>query len=174
MEACFHGLSSGLDPLSCYVGKPLLISSPQKIDIVDFPPVSKDSSVGIFLINTGTTSKTGKLVLLFNEKLNSEKFRNILNTQIIPRNNNCIQAILEGKIRNFHDEMRLFSALQLEYFAEMIPDEFREIWSNGINTRDYSLKLCGSGGGGYLLGFTGDIKGVEEYFYKQGTELITV
>ena len=40
----------------------------------------------------------------------------------------------------------------------MIPQQFHELWKNGLDTNDYYLKLCGSGGGGYILGFTEDIE----------------
>jgi mevalonate kinase len=31
------------------------------------------------------------------------------------------------------------------------------VWKNGLQTNDYYLKLCGSGGGGYILGFAPDL-----------------
>jgi mevalonate kinase len=31
------------------------------------------------------------------------------------------------------------------------------LWKKGIETNAYYLKLCGSGGGGYMLGFTEDV-----------------
>ena len=40
----------------------------------------------------------------------------------------------------------------------MIPKEFHKLWQRGIETNDYYLKLCGSGGGGYILGFTQDME----------------
>ena len=39
----------------------------------------------------------------------------------------------------------------------MIPVKFHQLWKQGIDTNEYYLKLCGSGGGGYILGFTEDI-----------------
>ena len=39
----------------------------------------------------------------------------------------------------------------------MIPEEFHKLWKKGIDSNAYYLKLCGSGGGGYMLGFTEDI-----------------
>ena len=36
----------------------------------------------------------------------------------------------------------------------MIPERHKDIWLEGINSNSYFLKLCGSGGGGYFLGFT--------------------
>jgi mevalonate kinase len=40
----------------------------------------------------------------------------------------------------------------------MIPDHFQELWQKGLETNAYYLKLCGSGGGGFVLGFTKDIE----------------
>ena len=39
----------------------------------------------------------------------------------------------------------------------MIPIQFHELWQRGLETNAYYLKLCGSGGGGYMLGFTQDL-----------------
>jgi mevalonate kinase len=49
------------------------------------------------------------------------------------------------------------SSVVLNNFKPMIP-EHHAIWQNGIDTNDYYLKLCGSGGGGYILGFTEDLE----------------
>ena len=38
----------------------------------------------------------------------------------------------------------------------MIPGNFQELWRKGIESEDYFLKLCGSGGGGYIWGFAKD------------------
>jgi mevalonate kinase len=40
----------------------------------------------------------------------------------------------------------------------MIPKKFHKLWASGIESNDYYLKLCGSGGGGYILGFTENIE----------------
>jgi mevalonate kinase len=39
----------------------------------------------------------------------------------------------------------------------MIPSAFHALWQKGIDSNAYYLKLCGSGGGGYILGFTKDL-----------------
>jgi mevalonate kinase len=41
-------------------------------------------------------------------------------------------------------------------------EQFHAIWQNGIDTNDYYLKLCGSGGG-YILGFTEDLERAKDY-----------
>ena len=40
----------------------------------------------------------------------------------------------------------------------MIPSSFHQLWRKGIETNNYYFKLCGSGGGGFILGFTEDYK----------------
>jgi mevalonate kinase len=64
MESFFHGISSGMDPLNCYMRNPLLIRPDHLIQPVGIPrDFSKDG--GIFLINTGVAGKTGPLVSKF-------------------------------------------------------------------------------------------------------------
>ena len=45
----------------------------------------------------------------------------------------------------------------LDHFKPMIPSQFHEVWKK-VETNDYYLKLCGSGGGGFILGFTEVLK----------------
>lgn len=44
----------------------------------------------------------------------------------------------------------------------MIPSKLLNAWEKGIQTNDYYLKLCGSGGGGYVLGFAEDFEKAKE------------
>jgi mevalonate kinase len=174
MESFFHGKSSGLDPLSCYTGSPLLVSSPEKIEKVKFPSKTNNQALDIFLIDTGMTSKTEGLVQLFHEKLKDNHYRDIIENSVIPGNKSCIDSVLNGNIIDFLDEVLLISELQLEYFPEMIPGAFRDIWKKGFTSRDYALKLCGSGGGGFIIGFTSNFSIVGEDFNKIGLKLIQV
>jgi mevalonate kinase len=36
----------------------------------------------------------------------------------------------------------------------MIPAIFNRLWKKGLDSGEYYLKLCGAGGGGFILGFT--------------------
>jgi mevalonate kinase len=56
----------------------------------------------------------------------------------------------------------------------MIPSAFEKEWMYGITSGKFMLKLCGSGGGGFILGFTHNYKEVSERFTKQGLEIIPV
>jgi mevalonate kinase len=42
----------------------------------------------------------------------------------------------------------------------------------GIDTHDYYLKLCGSGGGGYILGFTKDLKAAQKALANYKLEVV--
>jgi mevalonate kinase len=54
----------------------------------------------------------------------------------------------------------------------MIPQNFQSLWQRGIETNDYYLKLCGSGGGGYILGFTPDFKKAQKALKGHHLEVV--
>ena len=54
----------------------------------------------------------------------------------------------------------------------MIPKKFIKLWIEGIRTNNYFFKLCGSGGGGFLLGFTLDIEKTFETLKDYKKEII--
>jgi len=64
------------------------------------------------------------------------------------------------------------SKIVLKNFKPMIPVAFHKVWEHGINTNDYYLKLCGSGGGGYILGFTEDYEKAKEKLQDYKLELV--
>ncbi len=174
METFFHGRSSGLDPLNSYVGKPLLINTVNDISIVSIPNQTNNADGAVFLINTGSPSDTEPLVNLFIEKTKDTPYRRILSESYIPINNHCIDQISNGDIIGFFESLNKLSVLQLKIFSEMIPERFVEIWNYGLESKEYIMKLCGSGGGGFLLGFTRDYKSVEEQMKNRDIEIIPV
>jgi mevalonate kinase len=64
------------------------------------------------------------------------------------------------------------SKVVLSNFKPMIPEQFHQIWQNGIETNDYYLKLCGSGGGGYILGFTQDFEKAKKSLKDYKLEMV--
>jgi mevalonate kinase len=68
--------------------------------------------------------------------------------------NFAINEILGNDRSNLFHHLWLISKFQWEYFPEMIPTQMRGPWSKGLETGDYILKLCGAGGGGFILGFS--------------------
>lgn len=153
MESYFHGKSSGIDPTICYLNLPLLIQGKDDLGTVDIP-AEKAGQGAIFLINSGQPGETQPMVNIFMDKLKEEGFRKLMKEQFKKYNDACIQAFLKGDISPLFSNLKHLSHLLLENFSPMIPQQFHSLWKKGIDTNAYYLKLCGSGGGGYLLGFT--------------------
>ena len=174
MESFFHGVSSGLDPLLCYIKYPLLIKDKEHIQTVGIPRNRFNNNGAIFLINTGKVGKTGPLVSTFFESCENEDFQNKIDEIFIPTNDSCINALLNGEMSSFFSSLYRLSEFQYEHFKPMIPGGYEEIWKEGLDSGNYNLKLCGSGGGGFLLGITENYPVARTYLRDRGVEPILV
>lgn len=174
LESLFHGKSSGIDPLNCYLQHPLLIHSRDDISITGIPRSKFENEGVIFLVDTGRIGKTGPLVNHFLEQMRFKDYEDIFKTDYIPWVNQCIADILSGNMRSFFESLIKVSSFQLKYFAKMIPENFVTPWKWGLDSGKFQLKLCGSGGGGFLLGFTTDYQAAKKYFSELKHEVIPV
>jgi mevalonate kinase len=169
MESFFHGISSGLDPLNCYLHQPLHIVGKDKIRPAEIvSPVDLD----IFLVNTGSTGKTGPLVNLFFDKLRNHRFYKKFSSGFMTSNDKCILHYLNGETEKLYENLADLSAHTLGLFDQMIPAGFKGLWQEGLDNGDYLLKLCGSGGGGFLLGFTRNLEKVQQILTERGLDMI--
>ena len=157
MEAYFHGKSSGLDPLICYLKLPVLIKSKSEMNTVGLPAEGTGNGA-IFLLDTGMTGKTQPLVNLFMERCKEEGFRTMLKKEFKKYNDACIHAFLDRDVQPLMSNVKELSKVLLAHFKPMIPSVFHKLWKDGIDSNAYYLKLCGSGGGGFILGFTDDFE----------------
>lgn len=171
MESYFHGKSSGIDPTICYLNLPLLISGKDDLGTVNIPD-QKAGNGAIFLINSGQPGETQPMVNIFMDKLKEEGFRKLMKDQFKKYNDACIKAFLKGDIHPLFSNLKHLSHLLLENFTPMIPTQFHDMWKNGIETNAYYLKLCGSGGGGYILGFTRDYDRAKKMLEGHDPEVI--
>jgi mevalonate kinase len=158
MECYFHGKSSGMDPTICYLQLPLLVRSSEDLGTVSMPSLPTDGRGGIFLLNSGAPGETQPMVQIFMDKLKEEGFRRLMTEQFKKYNDACVSAFLDGKTDVLLRELKKLSGLVLENFGPMIPRDYHSLWQKGIDTNAYYLKLCGSGGGGYILGFAPDLE----------------
>lgn len=158
MESFFHGSSSGLDPLNSYLSLPILINSKDNIEPAGIPSQSVDHKKGaVFLLDSGIVGETAPMVGIFMENMKQEGFRAMLKNQFVKHTDACVDDFLKGDIKSLFSNIKQLSNVVLDNFKPMIPKQFHALWKNGIETNDYYLKLCGSGGGGYILGFTQDL-----------------
>ena len=158
MESFFHGKSSGLDPLNSYLSIPILIESKNNIDVTGIPIEKVNGQGAIFLLDSGQMGSTATMVEIFMDKMKNEGFRKMMNAKFIKYTNSCVDHFLKGDLKNLFKNTKILSRIVFENFKPMIPNKFHKIWKTGIESGSYFLKLCGSGGGGYILGFAPNIE----------------
>jgi mevalonate kinase len=150
LEDFFHGSSSGLDPLVSHIQKPLLIHSFKEVEILNKRPSLK----GFFLLNTGKPRQTGPLVSIYQEKMKDPQFKQGCAEILAKEVNFAIDAVVKNDPTNLFHHLWHISKFQWDFFPEMIPTKERGPWTRGIESGEYILKLCGAGGGGFILGYS--------------------
>jgi mevalonate kinase len=172
MESFFHGKSSGLDPLNSYLSLPILINSKDNIEPAGIPSQPQNATGAVFLLDSGITGETAPMVQIFMENMKKEGFRNMLKDQFVKHTDACVDDFLNGDLKSLFTNIKQLSNVVLDNFKPMIPKEFHSLWKKGIDTNSYYLKLCGSGGGGYILGFTEDIVKAREALKNYKLEVV--
>jgi mevalonate kinase len=172
MESFFHGKSSGLDPLNSYLSLPILINSKDNIESTSIPSQHTEGKGAVFLLDSGSTGETAPMVQLFMEKMKQEGFRSMLKNQFIKHTDACVEDFVNGNIKSLFGNLKQLSHVVLDNFKPMIPAKFHELWKRGIDTNEYYLKLCGSGGGGYILGFTQDFEKAQKTLEGYNLEVV--
>jgi mevalonate kinase len=168
MESFFHGTSSGVDPLSIYAGAPIIIeNSDYKI-----PEMVIENRLVPFLIDSLITCETAPLVNEFRSLYNQNTYRSEFRHEYVPLVNGSVESWKNGILH-----MKQVSALsdaQTRFLSPMIPDAIKPVWNAGSDTGLYSLKLCGSGGGGMFLGFTEKPGETKEFLRERfGMEMVS-
>ena len=172
MESFFHGKSSGLDPLNSYLSIPILINSKDNIEPTGIPSQSATGKGAVFLLDSGIVGETAPMVNIFMENLKEEGFRKMLKNQFVKYTDACVENFLGGDMKSLFKNTKQLSKVVLNHFKPMIPEQFHGVWQQGIDTNDYYLKLCGSGGGGYILGFTEDLEKAKQSLKDYKLEVV--
>ncbi len=171
MESFFHGKSSGLDPLNSYLSIPILINSKDHLEATGIPS-QKEGKGAVFLLDSEQVGETEPMVTIFMNKMKNEGFRRMLNEDFANYTDACIDDFLNGNIKSLFGNVKKLSKVVLANFKPMIPKAFHQLWQQGIDTNAYYLKLCGSGGGGYILGFTKDYEKAKKILHDYKLELV--
>lgn len=172
MESFFHGKSSGLDPLNSYLSLPILINSKDNIEPAGIPSQTQNGKGAVFLLDSGITGETAPMVQIFMENMKQEGFRNMLKDQFVKHTDACVSDFLQGNVKSLFGNVKELSKVVFDNFKPMIPKEFHTLWKKGIETNAYYLKLCGSGGGGYMLGFTQDLEKAKQALKNYKLEVV--
>lgn len=172
MESFFHGKSSGLDPLNSFLSLPILIHSKDVLEPTGIPSQPQAGKGAVFLIDSGSMGETAPMVNLFMQNMESPSFRKMIKEQFISYSDRCVEHFLTGDVKSLFGDLKRLSKTVLTHFKPMIPEQFHSLWKTGIDTNAYYLKLCGSGGGGYILGFTEDISKAQSVLKDHRLEVV--
>lgn len=163
IETHFHGNSSGIDPITSYLGRPVLLEDTSLT--CKTPDLSGFfDAYTLFLVNTRYRAKTSELVGEFMADYQNPGYRKAIDNQYIPLISATIGAAISGDFQLFELLMKSYSLFQLTHFGKMIPAALKSHFEHGIDGEDFCLKLCGSGGGGYMLAITRNRRVTESYF----------
>lgn len=172
MESFFHGKSSGLDPLNSYLSIPILIHSKDDIETTGIPAQAATGKGAVFLLDSGIVGETAPMVNIFMESLKDKGFRAMIKDQFVKYTDACVENFLHGDFKSLFSNTKELSKVVLQNFKPMIPEQFHNLWQQGLDSNDYYLKLCGSGGGGYILGFTEDLEKAEKALAGHKLEVV--
>ena len=153
MESYFHGSSSGIDPLQCYVGKPFKIT-PNGARLLPDDFLKKD--IHICLIDTKIKSNTKPLVDHFKQQREDPVFLSRFQSEYVPHVTSCIDSMIQGDTDLFFKSLKQLTKGQLEFLRPMITDNALDLFTANYDF-NFGVKISGSGGGGYVLGFTDDV-----------------
>ena len=172
MESFFHGKSSGLDPLNSYLSLPILIHSKNEIETTGIPSQITNGKGAVFLLDSGKSSDTAPMVDLFFKSMKNKSYDKMIKEEFIKTTDHCVDDFLNGNFNSLFKNIKTLSKVVLKNFKPMIPENFHNIWAKGIESDEYFLKLCGSGGGGYILGFAKDFKKAQKSLNDFNLEVI--
>lgn len=171
MESCFHGNSSGLDPLQCFIGKPLSICD-DVVNILDKDFIHKD--IHVFLIDTGAKCETKNLVSYFMEQHGKDSYCRAYNELYVPLVKLCIDNLISGSLDDFFSSLERLSYYQTVMLRPMVTDSMLPLMKMKRADAHFQVKICGSGGGGFFLGFSDDKDVTEKYMKDNGFPIIWV
>lgn len=154
LEGHFHGKSSGIDPLSIIINEPLLLKANKEIEKVEIPAYDAAGKNVLFLLNTGMARNSETLIKKFHSAYEKEDFQKKLETKLIKYANAGITDFLKGDTENFYRTLEKLVRFQLDEMHYLIPEKYHSIVQKGLETKNYYLKICGAGGGGFMIGFT--------------------
>ena len=159
IESHFHGSSSGLDPLSSYLKKPLHSSDGKILELGDFAIPHN-----LYIYDSGITRESKPLIKWYKSQLETNSTFQAGIKELSLANQKIINDVISS--REYSKTFREISVLQLQHFSRMIPATIRTIWESGLQDDRFYFKLSGAGGGGFFLVYTDNpdcIKGLQKF-----------
>jgi mevalonate kinase len=116
--------------------------------------VPQHQSISYTLCDTGISRFTNSLVSHFNLLCCENNYQKLLQDTYLPLVSSCIQSYLKQDTQALVTSLKNVSAFQFTHFAFAIPASVKNAWAESLAGGDKIYKLCGAGGGGYVLIFS--------------------
>lgn len=165
IESYFHGSSSGIDPSVAFFQQTILFHGLNQAKLLPTWSLNQ-TGLSVYLVDTGVKSKTMNLVEWFKVQMQKPEFSRYAKADFFNVNQKIADSVSQsGQI--IFDDVLAVSHYQIDYFTPMIPEEFRRHFFAGLESRNFAFKLCGAGGGGFMLCFA-ESDSVEDYLNLNG------
>jgi mevalonate kinase len=109
------------------------------------------------LIDTKIKSNTKPLVNHFKAQRENPEFLNRFQSEYVPCVTTCINSMVDCDKELFFNSLKQLSNGQMEFLRPMITDNTLDLFATDFDFH-FGVKISGSGGGGYVLGFTDDVQ----------------
>lgn len=152
MEGYFHGSSSGIDPLTSYLNAPVIIRRKTEVELAEAQKWEANAPV-VFLIDSNLPRSSQKLIDWFLAQSDTTSFARFLQQQYLVAHEAMVAAWLSADVSAFWENIQAISAYQWNHFSPMIPETLKTVWKESLDHQQFTLKICGAGGGGFVLGF---------------------
>lgn len=145
LESFFHDKSSGIDPLTSYMDKPIL-SSQNGIEIL------ADIDMGNFSLFDSGKKRSAKEAIQHFNKLKLDSNFNLELAELTEISNEMLNMYISG--HDIAQQMKTYSQKQFIVFKDFIPENVRQEWRKGLDSEEFYMKLCGAGMGGMYLKYS--------------------
>ncbi|MEE9372127.1 MAG: hypothetical protein V3V00_03660 [Saprospiraceae bacterium] len=146
IEGFFHGKSSGMDAYVALYNNPILFKD-RKTEVINLD-LSK-LPFSIFLLDSGIPRESKSLINRFTKKNDDH----MVIKELVKTSDLLVGYLMSQSFAHFQNKMKALSQYQYDLLDYMIVATIKPIWKNSLTADDYSIKLCGAGGGGFYLAF---------------------
>lgn len=151
IESHFHGKSSGLDVLVCFENQAIRI---EQSALCIEPNVNQELFARFELVSTHAIGLTAEMVNTF--KAQGSDFKERFRSVYVYNSNLALAHFLSGNAKDMFKACKALSRFTFEEMPWTVPNSFKEEWRATLDDPKSTYKLCGSGGGGFVLKFSMD------------------
>ncbi len=152
MEECFHGSSSGIDPLVSFFQSSFLLKK-ERVDHHKFQ-FKSEGTIHVYIVDSKHNRVAAPIISHYKTQIQNGEFRKQVEGELVPAVEFCIQHILKAEKDVWWKNLQLLSEQQLLLMKPMIHESVLDLWHTCLLHGDTAMKLCGAGGGGFYLLFT--------------------